>query len=153
MVVGTLRVDRAWPVFGDCPRLVALEIPASVTLIEQGALGRCESLQSLTVAAGNAVYRSEGNCIIRRADDALVSCGGADTIPASVRILLPYSIYGTICTSLRIPSGVEEIEGMAIFDCAFLEQVYVPRGASYATEMLYVCPLATIVPYDPEAEA
>ena len=39
----------------------SIEIPASVTKIEEGAFRRCGGLENITVAEGNPVYHSADN--------------------------------------------------------------------------------------------
>ena len=66
--------------FRDCPKLTSIEIPASVTSMER-AFQLC-GLQTVTVAEGNPVYHSAGNCIIETATGRVILCTQVSVIPS-----------------------------------------------------------------------
>ncbi len=68
-------------------KLQTLNIPASVTSIEEGAFGGNSAFTSVSVAVGNNSYASHGNCITTKDGKKLVTvCGGITefAIPTSV---------------------------------------------------------------------
>lgn len=96
-------------VFQDCPRLTSLEIPASVEKFHVSMIRYCTGLRSLTVREGNATYRSEGNCIIRRADNVLVLGCPASVIPQGIREIGDSAFITSAPKDVVIPEGVEII--------------------------------------------
>lgn len=113
-------------VFRDCPRLMHLEIPATVEDIGPGMSGYCKGLTSLTVREGNATYRSEGNCIIRRADNVLVTGCPASVIPEGIREIGGGAFTACAPKDVVIPEGVEVIGGGA-FQLNELTSLKLPR--------------------------
>lgn len=112
--------------FWDCPRLTHLEIPATVENIGLGMTRYCKGLTSLTVREGNATYRSEGNCIIRRADDVLVMGCPASVIPEGIREIMEEAFEACALKDVVIPEGVEVI-GASAFAENELTSLKLPR--------------------------
>lgn len=112
-------------VFWGCEALTTLEIPASVEYIGDGMFDTCANLQSLTVAPGNTVFRSEGNCIIRNADQMLLQGSATSVIPAGVKSIAIRAFCYYPHAEITIPEGVESI-GVSAFSCTALERVTLP---------------------------
>lgn len=115
--------------FGYCTALKKLEIPASVEYVSPLFLQGSSAMESLTVAEGNQTYRSEGNCIIRREDDALVAGCRASTIPESVKSIGNDAFcfcYGL--TEITIPGNVVKIGQSAFNYCKDLRTVHIEEG-------------------------
>ena len=134
--------------FYGCRNLTSLHIPASVTELGMGITSNCDYLVTLTVDEANPVYRSEGNCVIRRADNALVAGCMGSVIPSSVLSIEGMAFFGlnrmtnieigssverigqgafaeTGLTSIRLPASVECLEYEAFKYCTSLETVYI----------------------------
>jgi hypothetical protein len=85
----------------------------------------------LTVASGNTYYRSEGNCIIRIADNELIAGCKNSVIPSSVMSIGNFAFY--YCsglTSLTIPDSVTSIGGSAFSDCSGLTSITIPNSVT-----------------------
>lgn len=120
--------ERDSNVFGSCTSLRSLAIPSTVELIAPGLTSDCAGLMSLTVRAGNSVYRVEGNCIIRRADGVLIAGCQSSVVPAGVTAIGAYAFSG--CTGLRrvvLPAGVKSI-GRFAFAGSGLTEIEFPSG-------------------------
>lgn len=94
--------------FMYCSSLRALNIPASVREFVDFAFAYCSGIRSISISPENAVYRSEDDCWIRRADNALV--------------------LG--CMNSIIPDGITEIGDGAFFGCRWLGDLYLPESVT-----------------------
>ena len=118
---------------GDCAFvfLTDISIPASVTEIEPDAFFLCNNLISITVAPGNPVYRSAGNCIIETASKTLIiGCLGS-VIPSDGSVTKigehAFSCLGEL-TGVTIPAGVTEIGDYAFSGCDGMTGVVLPAS-------------------------
>ena len=134
--------------FDGCVGLKSIVIPATVTTIGLNPFYGCTGLTSLSVASGNPVYDSHGNCnaIIETAANTLISgiatteipdgvtilsfyaFGGISnltsiTIPNTVILIRQYAFGNTGLTSVAIPNSVINVEGSAFYTCSALTDV------------------------------
>jgi hypothetical protein len=103
----------------------ALEIPASVSEIDEGAFA-CHTLTVLSVAEGNTVYRSEDNCVIYIAEKQLLGAASPFKIPSdgSVEKIAPLAFFGNVgLESIVIPDSVAEIGKQAFYGCVLLCEI------------------------------
>ena len=115
--------------------LKGLTIPASVEEITPFFIGECTALETLTVAEGNLTYRSEGNCIIRRKDDALIAGCRTSVIPESVKSIGENAFsYCEGLTEITIPGNVAEIGNAAFSFCKDLRAVHIEEGVEQIGE-------------------
>lgn len=138
------------PVFRKSPNLESLYIPASVEFIGNGLFSQFTT--DMTIDPANKVYKSDGGCVVRLADSALISCSGSsDYVPAGIkiiesdafayhrfrgRLILPEGVekvcggafsYSTI-ESIVMPDSLKEIEVNAFYLCNRLKYVEIPEG-------------------------
>lgn len=107
--------------------LTSIEIPASVTSLEGDAFSDCPELMTITVADGNPVYRSEGNCLIK-GNTIIAGCSGSDlTQTSGITAIGPHAFDGTAITEVHIPDTVTTIGDRAFQDCAQLTAVDIPE--------------------------
>ena len=102
-----------------------LAIPASVSSIFEGAFSYCESLNCITVDAGNPYFDSRNGCnaIIHTATNTLVAGCRATTIPSDVTAIGAYAFLGIFAThadSITIPASVTSIGTGAFAWCEAL---------------------------------
>lgn len=120
--------DRA---FSDCSNLTKITIPASVTSIGYGVVANCKNLTTITVAADNAVYCTEGNCLIEKDTKTLVLGCKASVIPAdgSVTAIGAAAFEGcTGLTEITIPASVTSIGQDAFQGCSDLVDIIILSG-------------------------
>ena len=114
--------------FFYCSSLTSIEIPSSVTSIGGSAFSYCSSLESITVAEGNHVYHSVGNCLIETASKTLIAGCKNSVIPTdgSVTSVGHDAFQGcSSLTSIEIPLSVMSISSYAFNGCSSLTSIIV----------------------------
>ncbi len=117
--------------FAFCTSLERINFPASAEYIGAGVLMGCTSLESITVAEGNPVYHSEGNCLIEGEYKTLIAGCKNSVIPAdgSVEKLASQSFrYIEGLTSIVIPDSVTEISSYVFNSCSSLESITLSKN-------------------------
>lgn len=137
---GVEEVER--DAFSGCYELSMVRLPASLGYISSYAFSGCRALTSLSVAEGNPVYFSSGNCVIERETGALeIGCTGS-VIPSdgSVKALAAYSFRGSGIKSIVIPDGIDISEPGVFRGCYSLTSATLPDGAEIiSSQMFYGC--------------
>ena len=109
-------------------------IANGVTSIGSFAFSYCAGLESITVASGNTVYHSAGNCLIETASKTLIAGCKNSIIPTdgSVTSIGVQAFYGcTGLTSITIPSSVTSIGDSAFRNCTGLKNVTFENTAGW----------------------
>lgn len=117
--------------FYHCYYLTGINIPSSITDIEDGAIRGCSSLTSINVEDGNTTYDSRNNCnaIIETETNKLISGCNTSTIPYSISIIGKYAFYNVRMSSLVLPTSVTSIEQMA-FAYSTLSSIVIPNSVT-----------------------
>ena len=95
----------------------SVTVPADATVINSLSLSVYDKLAALSVASGNSVYKSAGNCIIDAATNTLILGCKNSTIPSSVTAIGEGAFFG--CESLSditIPSSIVSIGKNAFYE-------------------------------------
>ncbi len=97
--------------FQDCIALKEVQLPASLTNISGIAFMGCSALSTLTVQMENQTFRSEENCLIRRANDELTVYAGdkSGVLPSSVKSIGPYAFYRSSLEHIVLHEGITTI--------------------------------------------
>lgn len=112
-------------------------IPASVSSIFIGAFGFCESLDCITVDAGNPYFDSRDNCnaIINTATNTLIVGCRTTTIPSSVTAIGEGAFSGMIAggtsDTIAIPASVSSISEGVFSYCESLDCITVDASNPY----------------------
>ena len=114
-----------------CSQLPSLSIPASVTAIAPDALlYTANKLNSLTVAATNAHYKSVNNVLFTKDGKTLLVYANkavtAYTVPAGVTALADHAFNSSDIVSVVLPDGVQTIGNRAFERCYNLSQINFP---------------------------
>lgn len=98
-----------WAFYG-CTSLTSITIPKSVKSIGNRALANCKSLTDFSVSFWNKDYRDRRNHLYTK----------------DMKTLVNYAI-GSRATEFVIPDGVEIIGDSSFYDCAYLQNVTIPK--------------------------
>ena len=139
---GTLITDLTIPdsvtsigelAFSDCSSLTSITIPNSVKSIGDYAFISCSSLNQISVAEGNTVYYSAGNCLIKTNEKILIAGCKSSIIPTdgSVTSIGDRAFYGcSSLTGITIPNSVTSIGDSAFSDCRSLTSITIPDNVT-----------------------
>ena len=118
--------------FEACTSLKSVSFPKSAAYISNAALWYCSALETITVAEGNPVYHSSGNCLINTEEKTLYKATNNSVIPddGSVTVILSgaFACLSTM-TEITIPEGIVEICSGAFDECTALKTVVIPASA------------------------
>ena len=123
---GLRRIGR-WAFIGTS--IECLEIPASVTEIDEQAFISCDSLKVIKVRKGNNVYDSRKGCnaIIESATGRLLrGSEGTTIVPDGVKVISSCAFYGSKIKKIKLPSSLETIERSAFVCCKELKKLVIP---------------------------
>ncbi|MDE6029864.1 MAG: leucine-rich repeat domain-containing protein [Clostridiales bacterium] len=114
--------------FPQCEKLKTVNIPKSVSTIGS-MLFRQSGVSDLTVDADNPYYYAEGNCLIRKEDNAVIFANENSTIPSDVDTIAQDAIYSDKIEKLTIPDGVKKLT--QYFICGSnLKHVQIPESVT-----------------------
>ena len=118
--------------FGNCTRLKSVSLPSTLTKIGNSSgvppFSGCHSLESIEIAAGNEVYASDGNCIMRKADNTLVFGCKASKIPSYTEHIGSHAFCDSGAESIALPEGVTSIGNFAFYDNDRLKEIALPQS-------------------------
>ncbi|MDE6275276.1 MAG: leucine-rich repeat protein, partial [Clostridia bacterium] len=122
------QLERIWDnAFYNCKVLTSIEIPSSVTDIATDAFYDCIGVESITVDSDNAIYKSDGDCLINMSDNTLVLGCKNSVIPNYIIRIGQNAFYRcSELTSIEIPSSVTSIGSEAFSDCSGLTSIEIP---------------------------
>ncbi|MCH5154943.1 MAG: leucine-rich repeat domain-containing protein, partial [Clostridiales bacterium] len=113
-------------VFAYCTSLESVYIPDLVANIGISLFSGCDNLRTVTVDERNEVYKSDGNCIIKRDTDELIVGCNAGVIPDYVKSIEEYAFTECDFTEITIPDGVTFIGYGAFSRCKYLTEITIP---------------------------
>lgn len=142
--IGVSNLHNDIMAFQDCGNLESVYIPSTVVeMPETNIFRKCPNLKALTVAEDNPVYKSDGNCIIRKADGVLaMGCTGS-VIPDYITTIGKDAFFWCNgLTKVVVPQGVTEIQRDAFKRCHNVREIYLPKslkkiGANAFSECCY----------------
>ena len=125
-------VEMMGNAFGNCTRLKSVSLPSTLTKIGNYVgtppFSGCHNLESIEIAAGNEVYASDGNCIMRKADNTLVLGLKASKIPSYTEHIGSYAFRDSGAESIALPEGVTSIGDYAFYDNDRLKEITLPQS-------------------------
>ena len=93
-------------------KMKSVAIPSTVKYIAPGLVSLC-ALSELKVSEWNPVYKSEGNCIIRKDSGEIVSGSNTAEIPEETTRIGKFAFYQAWRDEIRIPEKVQSIGAYA----------------------------------------
>ena len=116
-----------YAVFHGCISLKSLHLPASVEYIPPETGTSLSGIEEFTVDEANPIYKSDGNCIIRRADNMLIAGCSGSVIPEYVEGIVSRAFNNPLnLQSIVIPNDVKLIEEDA-FNLLDFTSVILPK--------------------------
>ena len=133
--------------FSGCTGLMELYIPSNVTSIGNAMISGCNNLTTLLVATDNTMYVSDGNCIIRRTDNALIIGCNNSVIPNYVTSIGSDAFFNcNSITHINIPTSVTSIGNWAFALCGKLTAITIPSSiSSIGSYAFYSTRIANVV--------
>lgn len=107
-----------------------IEIPASVTIIQNGAFGLNSELEEIKVAEGNRYFTAADGILYSKDLSTLVCypAGKPDTeftVPSTTKVIYESSFEGANnIVSLTLPESITEYQSAVFYDCRGLRNVY-----------------------------
>ena len=118
--------------FKNCTELKSVSLPSTLTKIGNSygvpPFSGCHSLESIEIAEGNEVYASDGNCIMRKADNTLVLGLKASKIPSYTEHIGSHAFCDSGAESIALPEGVTSIGNFAFYDNDRLKEIALPQS-------------------------
>lgn len=113
----------------DC-NVTELIIPASITYISSLP----KSVETVSVAAGNSVYKMDNNCLIQIDGEEKILVGvtkNLSYISSEITKIGNYVFAGSDKTYISIPYGVKEIGYGCFANCKNLTDISIPSSVTY----------------------
>ncbi len=110
----------------DC-NLKGINISSTVKEINNMAFTYCiDNIENISVASNNSVYSGEGNCLIDKTTNTLISGCKNSIIPSFVTSIGDCAFQGCSgLTSIKIPKNVTTIGESAFFECIGLQSIII----------------------------
>ena len=127
--------------FKNCTELKSVSLPSTLTKIGNSygvpPFSGCHSLESIEIAEGNEVYASDGNCIMRKADNTLVLGLKASKIPSYTEHIGSHAFRDSGAESIALPEGVTSIGDYAFYDNDRLKEITLPQSLTSIGESVF----------------
>lgn len=119
--------------FAGCNDITSVNIPNSVTLLGESSFSGCRSLTKINVALENQNYSDIDGVLFDKTQNTLIQypCGrhGTYTVPSSVKYIGEGAFeYCINLTSITIPNSVIEIKDYAFYECSNLNSITIPNS-------------------------
>jgi len=115
-------------------RLEEINIPSTVTKIDDQAFYESEYIKNVNIAEGNSKYYAGGNCVVLKDGDILLFGVGEITIPDSVKEIRAYAFSNNMTLkSITIPKSVVVVREYAFENCRALQSVKFAEGSECKT--------------------
>ena len=126
--------------FVDCPELISIVIPNTVSYIGEDVFSKSISLSSIKVAPNNPQYDSRNNCngIIETSTDTMIAGCKNTIIPNNIKIIAS-GAFNSTPPAIIFPKGLYRICGGAFAECSQLNTIHLPDSLQLIEEMAFSC--------------
>ncbi len=136
--------------FKNCTSLKNVRIPETMTVLNMKAFDNCVNYKTISISenvntiygnfnsfneieidTNNEVYKSDGNCVLRKDNDTTLfygSCGSV--IPEYVTEIFDYAFSNVNIIDLTVPDSVKAIGAGAFANCTALKKITLPKYLS-----------------------
>ena len=114
-----------------------VNIPASVTVIEECAFAYSDSIKTVTVDQYNEVYDSRNNCnaIVETETNTLIFGCWTTTIPNTITAIGAHAFFGNEnLSSINLPESIVSIGEAAFNGCEGLTSIIIPETVTTVEE-------------------
>ena len=124
----------------------SITISTNLTYIEDGAFMNSDQLKSIYVKPASVYFKVDGNCLIEKQTNRLITAVEDFTIPSYVESIADYAFYGKASlTGVVIPSSVKKIGDFAFMNCHNLQEATLNEGLVYINQSaFYSCNLKSL---------
>lgn len=137
-IVKSITTIGPWAFWGTM--LTTIDIPATITQIEENPFADNVLLTSITVNKNNPKYNSANgsNILMETATNKVIAGCINSVIPQSAKIIGEYAFhYQPMPTTLTLPEGVESIETHAFSGCPGMERVITPHSTKHIASFAF----------------
>lgn len=123
-------VSTIWSrAFDRCSALTSINIPESVTSIQDDSFFECDGIKTITVDLANPIYDSRDNC------NAIIETANNRLILACSDFVMPFGISFSTeslksCVNIALPDGLETITSDMFNGCTKLESIKIPGSVT-----------------------
>ena len=146
---GLLRIEER--AFNGCEALTRIDVPSTVTFLGLRLFVDCVNFANITVASGNAYYRSSGDCLIEISSKMIIAGTNNSVIPEDPEVtsIREYAFYKRIgLKSITIPGNITDVNSYAFSYCSGLKEVTIKQGVSkIGTNVFEFCTALTSVTF------
>ncbi len=142
--------------FNDILGLTTLEIPESVTTLDEGAIEACRELESITVDEGNKHFATFDGVLMDKAQTRIITypaklAATTYTVPATVKTIDKRAFRDlAYLTSVTIPASVSKLEYSMFYQSYSLNEINIdPANTAYRSEdgVVYTADMDTLIVY------
>lgn len=142
--------------FNNILGLTTLEIPESVTTLDEGAIEACRELESITVDEGNKHFATFDGVLMDKAQTRIITypaklAATTYTVPATVKTIDKRAFRDlAYLTSVTIPASVSKLEYSMFYQSYSLNEINIdPANTAYRSEdgVVYTADMDTLIVY------
>ena len=116
-------------IFAECSSLQSVTIPSTVEWIAIDLMKELLDNDIIELSKNNQTYAIDGNCLIRKKDNALVRVGKQFVIPNYVTKIETLACFkATLPKTMVLPATITEIGANAFGTSTGLERIILPEG-------------------------
>lgn len=120
--------------------ITTINIPASVSILGKSVFDGCNRLTSITVDDNNKFYTDYNGDVYNKSMTTFVLAApklASHIVPEGVTKIGECAFYGAACTSVVLPSTIEEIDNFGFSYCSRLKSINLPDSVKRLGEYAF----------------